>query len=286
MAAGAASVLVLAGAHALVNSNFHVFGIFFLDAAMVGALLSCLPAESPPAATLPSWAHRVGMAACAVFVAATLSTVAGVCAFDRGESFLRSGDLTGAERTFRLAAAADPFRSIYPDALSAVHYRRFLRDRSSGEKVDHIPDALYESLQWEDRARSLNPRELQYTRRLSDLFLELFRLRGDPFDAAQSFRLAGNALRIHPFSVEALWRRAEILGFLGRREESVKELESAVSVEPNFCRGYATLAELTRATDPASASRWSARNEECRGMAATLHLEEYEKWLVESPEGR
>ena len=43
VAAGAAGVLVLSGAHAMVNSNFHVFGIFFLGAGMLGAVLSCLP---------------------------------------------------------------------------------------------------------------------------------------------------------------------------------------------------------------------------------------------------
>jgi O-antigen ligase len=286
MAAGAAGVLVLSGAHALFNSNFHVYGVFFLDAAMLGALLSCLPGASSPAVTLPSWAHRVGMAACAGLLAATVSTAAGVWVFDRGERFLRSGDLAGAERSFRLAAAADPFRSVYPDALSAVCYRKYLRDRSSGAKAGHVPESFYETFKWEDRARSLNPRELQYTRRLSDLFLELFRLRGAPSDAVMSFMLAGSALRINPYSVEALWRRAEILVFLGRREEAALELETAVSVEPNFCRGYATLAENARTTDPAGSSRWSARYEECRRKAATLHLEEYEKWLLESPEGR
>lgn len=286
MAAGAAGCLVLAGLHALVDSNFHVSGLFFLNAVMLGALLSCLPPGASPAVTLPPWAVRAGMAACAALLAGTVSTVAGEYAFGRGENLLQAGNLAGAERSFRLAASADPFRSTIPDALSAVHYRRFLVERPSEGKVGRIPEALYDSLQWEDRARSLNPRELKYTLRLSRLFLDLFRMRGEPSDAVMAFRFTENALQIHPYSVEARLRRAEILTVLGRGGEAARELETAVSVEPNFCRGYATLAKLARTQDPANASRWSAREEECRGRAAAYPLEENEKWLVESPEGR
>ncbi|MEK6778329.1 MAG: tetratricopeptide repeat protein, partial [Candidatus Deferrimicrobiota bacterium] len=138
----------------------------------------------------------------------------------------------------------------------------------------------------EDKARSLNPREVRYTLRLSWLFLELFRLRLEPSDTMMALSLAESALRINPYGVEALWQRAEVLEALGRREEAVKDMETAVSVEPNFCRGYAKLVDLARRTDPAEASRWSGKEEECRGKAATLHLEEHEKWLVESPEAR
>ncbi len=286
MAAGATGCLVLSGVHALVNSNFHVPGLFFLNAAMLGALLSCLPPGTYPAVTLPAWISRAGMAGCAALLAVTASTAAGAYAFERGQNLMQKGDLSGAEKSFRLAAAADPFRSTSPDMLSAVYYRRFLVERPAGDKVRVIPEALYDSLRWEDRARSLNPRELKYTLRLCRLFLELFRMRGEPSDAATAFRLTENALRINPFSVEALWRRAEILELLGRREEAFRELETAVSIEPNFCRGYATLAGLARTTDPANAPRWSARDEECRRRAAAYPLEESEKWLVESPEGR
>ncbi|MGB3400291.1 MAG: tetratricopeptide repeat protein, partial [Candidatus Deferrimicrobiaceae bacterium] len=139
---------------------------------------------------------------------------------------------------------------------------------------------------WEDRARSQNPRELKYTLRLSSLFLELYRLRRDPSDAVLALRFAESALRINPYGVEALWTRADILAALGKRDDAVKDLEKAVSVEPNFCRGYARLADISGKSGPGIVSHWSAKEEECRRRAATLHLEEAETWMVESPEGR
>ena len=286
VAAGAAACLVLSGANALFNSNLHVFGVFFLDAVMLGALMSCLPRGSSSEVTFPSWLRHAGIAACAGLLAATVSAVAGTYSFERGERFLKSGDLARAERAFRLASNVDPFRAAYPDALSAVSFRRFLGERSAGNDVRAIPGTFFETLQWEDKARSLNPREIRYTLRLSWLFLELFRLRGERADTAMALGLADEALRINPYGVDALWRKADILEAMGRRDEAVKVMEAAVSVEPNFCRGYAKLADFARRTDPAEASRWSGKEEECRGKAATLHLEEHEKWLVESPEGR
>jgi len=286
VAAAAASVLVLTGAHALVNANFHVFGIFFLDAAILGALLSCLPGESSPTVTLPSWVRKAGIAACVALVAATVLTGSGAYFFDRGNRFLRSGDLPGAGHAFRIATTVDPFRSTYPDALSAVHYRRYFKERSGPGIVRKIPELFFETLRWEDRARELAPRDIKYTMRLSRLFFELFRLRGEPSDAMMSLRLADSALRLNPFGVEILWHKAEILSSLGRGEDAGKILEIAVSVEPNFCRGYAGLADLARKTDPAGASRWSEAAEECRRRAAALPLQENEMWLVEPSEER
>jgi O-antigen ligase len=286
VAAASAACLVLSGGHALFNANFHVFGIFFLDAVMLGALLSCFPGESSPTVVLPCWVQRAGMIACAALLAAGISTGIGAFASDRGGSLFRAGDLAGAERHFRLAVAVDPFRSAYPDALSAVHYRRYLTERATGRYRGLIPESFFETLRWEDRARSQNPRELKYTLRLSYLFLELYRLRRDPSDAVLALRFAESALRINPYGVEALWTRADILAALGKRDDAVKDLEKAVSVEPNFCRGYATLADFAGKSGQEIASRWSAKEEECRRRAATLHLEESETWLVESPEGR
>lgn len=286
IAAGAAGVLVLSGAHALVNSNFHVFGIFFLDASMLGVLLSCLPRDSALPVTLPAWTRGLGAAVCVSLLGVTVATLVGVYQYDRGEKLLRSGDLPGAEQAFSAAMVADPFRSSYPDALSSVHYRRYLAERPSMAKVRNIPESMFETLRWEDRARQLAPRDLKYTLRLSQLFFELLRLRGEPSDALMSLRLADGSLRINPYGVETLWHKAEVLSFLGNGEDALRELETAVSVEPNFCRGYARLADLARETDPSGAFRWTETAEECRRRAANRHLEENEKWLVEPPEDR
>jgi O-antigen ligase len=285
-AAGAASVLVLSGTHALFNGNFHVFGIFFVDAVMLAMLLSCLPRDPAPPVIFPAWIRSLGMVVCTMLIAATFATLAGVHYYDRGEKRLRAGDLPGAERAFSVAVLADPFRSSYPDALSSVHYRRYLLMRTSPGRVREIPESMFETLRWEDRARHLSPRDFKYTLRLSHLFFELFRLRGEPSDAMMSLRLADGALRLDPFGVEILWHRADILSSLGRGEDEARDLEKAVSVEPNFCRGYARLADLAGESDQEEASRWSVKEEECRRRAAALHLEDAEAWLVESPEER
>lgn len=286
VAAGAASCLVLSGAHALFNSNLHVFGIFFLDAVMLGALWSCLPGDRWPAATLPSWTRRACMIVCAGLLAATVATGAGAYLFDRGERDLRSGDLRGAERAFRAAMAVDPFRSTYPDALSSVLYREYRKEPPPPGIAGQLPESLFETLRWEDRARQLAPRDLRYTLRLSQLFFELLRQRGGPSDALLSLRLADGALQINPYGVEILWHKADVLSFLGDGKGALRVLEDAVSVEPNFCRGYARLAELARETGAADASRWSRDAEECRRRAEARVLEENEKWLVEPPENR
>lgn len=226
------------------------------------------------------------MIACAVLIAASVATGAGAYLFDRGERFLRSGDLRGAGRAFRSAMTIDPFRSIYPDALSNIYYRGYLEERSSRTDARRIPEPFIEALRLEDRARQLAPRDLKYTLRLSRFFFELLRLRGNLSDARMSLLLADGSLRINPYGIEILWHKADILEFLGRREEAIREMEAAVSVEPNFCRGYARLADLARGADPGAATRWSRSEEECRRRAVSLIPEENEQWLVESPEDR
>jgi len=235
---------------------------------------------------LPSWVRSLGMVVCAALIAATFATLAGVYYYDRGEKLLRSGDLPGAGRAFSVAVSADPFRSTYPDALSSVYYRRYLSERTSLGKARKIPESMFETLRWEDRARELSPRDSRYTLRLSRLFFELLRLRGEPSDAIMSLGLADSALQINPFGVEILWHKANVLLSLGREADAVKDLEKSVSVEPNFCRGYAKLADLAGKSKQEVAARWSAKEEECRGRAAAIHPEDVEAWLVESPEER
>jgi len=241
---------------------------------------------SVPVVTIPGWVRQAGLAVCAVLIVATASTAVGAYAYDRGVRSLKAGDLGGAGKAFLLATVADPFRSASPDSLSAVHYRRYLMERSAGGGEWGITEQFLETIRWEDRARTINPRELKYTLRLSRLFLELFRLRGHPSDALMSYRLAGSALRINPFGVEILWHRADVLEAVGRGDEAAQDLQTAVAVEPNFCRGYARLADLAGTADPEASSRWVAKAQECRTKAAVLPLEDYEKWLVESPEER
>ncbi len=281
-AAGAAGVLVLSGAHALFNANFHVFGIFVLDAVMLGALLASLPISRSPTVAVPDWGRFAGMACFSVLLIATFSAALGSWSFDRGERLIRDGDLPGAERSFQAAAYVDPFRAIYPDALSAIRYRRYSSERRVADSV-RADVLLAESIRWEGRAVTLNPRETKYLQRLSSLFAERFRFRGRSADFDAAMALASRSLEIQPYSAEALWYRAWLFAVGGRIEPAIRDLEQAVSFEPNFCRGYGKLAEMSEGKDPAASAVWEEKADACRKRAAGLALEDYEMWLVEDP---
>jgi len=284
VAAGAVGGLLLSGCHAALDFNFHEFGIVYLDVILLAALLSCLPETGMQRNRLPGWANSLGAIACAAVLLASTATLAGTVLYDLGERQVRRGNPGDAERSFRLAATVDPLRAPYPDALSALNFRYLKKERSSGRDPGKEMGFLKEAIRWEDKARMLNPREPKYSLRLSSLFLESYRIRREPADVQTALRFADDALRIHPYSVETLFHRTRIFLIMGQNAEAVRDLEYAVSVEPNFCRGYARLAELAGAGNPQEANGWSKKAEQCRKKARNLNLVDYEKWLVESPE--
>ncbi|MBP2675612.1 MAG: hypothetical protein H6Q84_2452, partial [Deltaproteobacteria bacterium] len=55
----------------------------------------------------------------------------------------------------------------------------------------------------------------------------------------------------------------------------------AVSIEPNFCRAYAKLAESSKGKGDPESLAWEARAAQCRQAAEGRALEENERWLVE-----
>ena len=283
IAAGAFAALVLTGVHAFVNFNFHEAGIFCTDALLLGALLGCLPARSlGRAVALPPWLAKGGALLCALLSVASASLLGGTFAFERGASAIREGDLASAERSYRAASVLDPFRSTVPDALSGLSYRRYriaLRPDGGGDTLRHLDD----SIRWQEKARDLCPLEQGHPYRLAQLFRERHRWTNDPADAAASLRLWDETLRINPYRVEALWEKAMTLQEIGRTCEATEALLRAVSVEPNFCRGYAKLAELTEGVDDPRSVAWEARAAECREAARGRTLEENERWLVEEP---
>lgn len=222
---------------------------------------------------------------CAVFLFASACVFAGATAQDMGEKALRENDLSGAERLFRIAEAIDPFRAPYADSLSAMEYRRYVREvRGTADGHRRAIVALNDSIRWQSRAVSLNPRESKYLHRLSSLLAERSRATGRPGDMNASLHLASASLKINPFSAEALWYRSGLLVSVGRAEDARKDLEKAVTIEPNFCRGYGKLSEMSDGSDAGKAVQWNDEFESCRRRAAGLPLEDYEKWLVEDPE--
>jgi tetratricopeptide (TPR) repeat protein len=119
--------------------------------------------------------------------------------------------------------------------------------------------------------------------RLANLFLEKYLLAGDRRDLETTLGMTGEILRINPYLVEALWNRAQALLYLGRAEDAVGTLQRSVSVEPNFCRGYAKLAELARGKDEPQALEWEDRAAKCRESAKQRVLEEGDRWMVMEP---
>jgi tetratricopeptide (TPR) repeat protein len=247
-------------------------------------LLGCLPASSfGRTVALPPWLAKGGALFCALLSVASASLLGGAFAFERGSTAIRGGDLASAERYYRAASVLDPFRSTVPDALSGLSYRRYriaLRpDGGGGDSVRHLGD----SIRWQEKAWELCPLEQGHPYRLAQLFRERYRLTNDPGDAAASLRQWDETLRINPYRVEALWEKAMTLQGIGRTFEATEALLRAVSVEPNFCRGYAKLAELTEGADEPGSVAWEARAAECRTAARGRTLEENERWLVEEP---
>lgn len=282
-AAGAFASLVLTGVHALVNFNFHEAGIFCTGALLLGALVGCLPARSlGRGLALPPWFVKGGSIFLAVLSIASASLLAGTIAVERGASAIRGGDLDAAGRNFRIASVLDPFRSSIPDALSGISYRRYstaARQDAGGDALAH----LEESIRWQEKARELCPMEQGYSYRLAQLYRERYLSTKDPGDVMVSLRHWDDLLRVNPYRVEALWEKAMTLRGIGRTGAAAEALHRAVSVEPNFCRGYARLAELTKGTDEGRSRAWEARAAQCRESARGRTLEENERWLLEEP---
>jgi tetratricopeptide (TPR) repeat protein len=278
--AGALSGLVLSGTNALFNFNFHEFGIVFTDALLLGILWTSLPefVSGKRVAVSPSLSRAIAILALLLGVVSA-SLLGGAAALGRGEALVLGGEFRPAEKSFRLASFLDPARATIPEALSALDHRRFVL--AIGKKDPASADLLNSSIRWLERARDLCPMEQGYHYRLAGLFLEKYRLGGDPNDLESVFASTREILKINPFGVEAYWNLSQAHQSLGRTADAVETLRLAVSVEPNFCRGYVKLAELTRGTDEPQARAWETRAKECRESAKKHPLEEGEWWLVQ-----
>lgn len=285
-AAGAASGLIVSGVHAMFDFNFHEIGLVVLDAILLGALLAWLPpVRSRFRFSITPWMKRLGVAAAILLLAVSTTTLVGKTAHRIGVPRLQRGDIPGAERMFRIAMDVDPFCDTYPDAMAALGHRLYLAGIRGGNPDPLRAESLLtETIRWEAKAVSLSPRDFQKTSRLSRLFGDRYGVSRRQEDLRASIDWAGRALEINPYSAEKLWDRAGLLTLDRRPREAASDLERAVSIEPNFCRGYAKLAKLTEGKDEPQSRAWEARAEKCREAARGRTLEENERWLVEAPE--
>lgn len=279
MPAGALAGLVLTGTNALFNFNLHEFGVVFTDVLLLGILWASLPESATGRRfELPPFLSK----AAAVFVVllglASASLLAGAMAYMRGEALVRAKEYPSAEKAFRAASIMDPFRATIPDALSALKYRMYVA--ASRAKDPAAVELLISSIRWQEKARELCPREQGFPYRLANLFLEKYMLGGERRDLQTTLHMTEEVLKINPYLVEAFWNRAQAFLYLGRAEDAVGALRRAVFVEPNFCRGYAKLAELARGKDERQELEWEDRSEKCRESAKQRVLEEGDRWMV------
>lgn len=282
IAAGAVAGLVLTGTNALFNFNFHEFGVVFTDVLLLGVLWTCLPESAwGKRLEIPPVLSKAGAILVLLLGLVSVSLLGGTVALARGESLVRAKENASAEKAFKVASFLDPWRATIPDALSALYYRRFVA--AVREKDPAAVELLISSIQWQKKARQLCPMEQGYPYRLANLFLEKFRLGGERRDLETTLGMTGEVLKINPYLVEAMWNRAQAFLYLGRSEDAVGALRQAVSVEPNFCRGYAKLAELSRVADEPKAMAWEDRAAKCRESAKHRVLEEGERWMVLEP---
>jgi O-antigen ligase len=285
MAAGALAGLVLTGTNALFNFNFHEFGVVFTDVLLLGILLASLPESAMgKRIEIPSFLSKATSVLAVLLGLASASLLAGAMTYTRGEALVRAKEYPSAEKAFRAASFMDPFRATIPDALSALDYRRYVA--ANRAKDPAAVELLISSIRWQEKARDLCPMEQGFHYRLANLFLEKYLLGGDRRDLEATLGMTGEILKINPYLVEALWNRAQAFVYLGRAEDAVGTLQRAVSVEPNFCRGYAKLAQLARGKDEPQALAWEARTTKCRESAKQRVLEDSERWMVEEPEPR
>jgi len=283
MAAGALAGLVLTGTNALFNFNFHEFGVVFTDVLLLGILLACLPESAMGKRfEIPSFLSKAAAVIVVLLGLASASLLAGAMTYMRGEALVRAKETASAEKAFRVASFLDPWRATIPDALSALYHRRFVA--AVRDKNPAAVELLISSIRWQEKARELCPMEQGFHYRLASLFLEKYQLGGERRDLETTLGMTGEVLKINPYLVEALWDRAQAFLYLGRAEDAVGALQRAVFVEPNFCRGYAKLAELTKEADESHSRAWEARAGKCREAAKGRTLEENERWLVEEPE--
>lgn len=285
IAAGVAGGLLVSGIHAMFDFNFHEIGLVVLDAILLGALLAWLPpASSRYRFSVSPWLKRFGAAAAILLVAISTATAVGKTAHRTGVSRLQRGDVHGAETMFRMAIGADPFCDTYPDAMAALGHRLYIAEiRGKNPDPRRAESLLTESIRWESKAVSLSPRDFEKTSRLSRLFVDRYRVSRRQEDLRASIDWAGRALDINPYSAKMLWDRAELQILDGRTAYALADLARAVSIEPNFCRGYAKLAGLTKRKDEPQSRAWEARAEKCMETARARTLQEDERWLVEEP---
>jgi tetratricopeptide (TPR) repeat protein len=251
----------------------------------VAACVALLVNRNAPltAGTVPlSRFLRAGPIAVALLcIAYSAATFLGWSRYEKGMDLLKRGETNLAFAQFSGAKRLDPLKSDYPDALSSVYYRWFLRTRS--------PEYLAAAVNLEQEAHAASPENPLHLSQTGFLLGEL--AEAVPGDAQRrTFRdlaLAAldDSLRKDPHSIVALLRTAEIRRRAGETAKERVALERLVAAEPNFAKAYLLLAELEATRDPRKAEGYyrKAIAISCAFEKEPLEPEERELLRIDRP---
>ena len=242
---GSALILLISGAHAAVDGNYHIPGLLLTNAAALGVVSGRLwepvttrtirlkgPVRGALLVLLGVFTMYSGMT-----VAATALEWAGYRAFGKGKP-------EAAVRAYTWAASVDPFRASYPDAVSAAAFRL----HETGKDTEMLSRAL----DWEMEAARRNPMEYRYPARLGFLYQRaaiLFPDRGAEPVFAASLRSYDRAIFLNPFNTTLHFEKALLLHRLGQDPGARRQLEGILREEPRFARGWVLLGDVIAAKD-------------------------------------
>lgn len=280
--AAAGSALLIPGLHAAFDFNFHEIGLVCIAGTLTGGLLASLP-ERPAryAWAVPRWSMPAATVLVAALLLVSVATMAGGVAIRLGESRLKAGEFEKAVASYRFAARVDPFRAETRDALSLARYRQFQAEARKGVDPSGAAALLSEAIAWETSAMERSPKDYRLPSRLAQLFADRYRhfRRGE--DLGKALSMAGESIAINPYSPTLHLQRADLYLSAERVIEAKEDLVRAISLEPNFCRGYAKLSEISARYDPDEGARWGNENEACRERARRFRLRDNERWAAD-----
>lgn len=236
--------------HAFFDVNLDVPGIALPVAACV-ALLANRNMRREDDAVHFSPVVRAGLSLLLLpCLAYSVATYLGYNRYEKGLTQLKNGNTNAAMKEFSSAGRFDPLNSDYPDAVSSVYYRWFLR---TGR-----PEYLAEGVNEEQQAVAASPENPLHRSQTGFLLGELAETvpEGDLRRRYRDFSLSAldESLRKDPYNIIAWMRKAEILRRAGSEAEAREALEHLVAIEPNAVKAYLALARLEEAGNPRKAA--------------------------------
>lgn len=282
VASGACLILLASYLHSFVETNYHIIGLLLVNAAAL-ALVSeryWTPLFQREV-RIRGAVRGAALSLLAAMIVYSGMTVAGTVLDWRGQALLAAGRPGEAEQWFLRASGADPWRSTYPDSVSAVRYR--LYRSGSG------PDDLLAAIESGKEARRRNPLDFAHSSRLGSLHAELAaRLTGGEsreMAVSSAMWYYDQALKLSPRTADVHYQKALLLRAAGRREESLRVMGSILRIEPNFAKGWVLLGEMLERDDAGRAVEAYERAVELKSRYEARASDPMEKEFLDFPVG-